>query len=92
MAWHMLDHLKDKKLIAGRQIHRISFNEITPSAIKIAVENPRNIDQFLVKHIQGGILDHLIGFKVSPLLWSMFPERNPQEESSLLLRMICARR
>ena len=47
-AWHILDHLKNKKLVNDKQIYRISFNEITPSAIKQAVENPRDIDQFLV--------------------------------------------
>ena len=47
IAWHILDHLQEK-LVEGRQINRISFNEITPSAIKNAIENPRDIDQFLV--------------------------------------------
>ena len=69
IAWHILDHLKDKNLIEGKQIHRISFNEITSSAIKQAVQNPRNIDQFLVEaYLARRILDHLIAFKVSPLL------------------------
>ncbi len=93
IAWHILDHLKDKKLIAGRQIHRISFNEITPSAIKIAVENPRNIDQFLVEaYLARRILDHLIGFKVSPLLWRHVPRaKSAGRVQSPTLRMICAR-
>ena len=71
IAWHILDHLKDKKLIEGRQIHRISFNEITPSAIKYAVENPRDLDQFLVEaYLARRVLDHLIGFKVSPVSYT----------------------
>ena len=41
IAWHILDHLKDKKLIEGRQIYRISFNEITPSAIKQAIRKSK---------------------------------------------------
>ena len=93
IAWHILDHLKDKKLIEGRQIHRISFNEITPSAIKYAVENPRDIDQFLVEaYLARRVLDHLIGFKVSPLLWRHVPRaKSAGRVQSPTLRMICAR-
>ena len=93
IAWHILDHLKDKKLIEGRQIHRISFNEITPSAIKYAVENPRDLDQFLVEaYLARRVLDHLIGFKVSPLLWRHVPRaKSAGRVQSPTLRMICAR-
>ena len=93
IAWHILDHLKDKKLVEGKQIYRISFNEITPSAIKNAVENPRNIDQFLVEaYLARRVLDHLIGFKVSPLLWRHVPRaKSAGRVQSPTLRMICAR-
>ena len=93
IAWHILDHLRDKKLTEGRQIHRISFNEITPSAIKQAVENPRDIDQFLVDaYLARRVLDHLIGFKVSPLLWRHVPRaKSAGRVQSPTLRMICAR-
>ncbi len=93
IAWHILDHLKDKKLIEGRHIHRISFNEITPSAIKYAVENPRDIDQFLVEaYLARRVLDHLIGFKVSPLLWRHVPRaKSAGRVQSPTLRMICSR-
>jgi len=93
IAWHILDYLKDKKLIEGRQIHRISFNEITPTAIKYAVENPRDIDQFLVEaYLARRVLDHLIGFKVSPLLWRHVPRaKSAGRVQSPTLRMICAR-
>ena len=93
IAWHILDHLKDKKLIEGRQIHRISFNEITPSAIKYAVENPRDLDQFLVEaYLARRVLDHLIGFKVSPILWRHVPRaKSAGRVQSPTLRMICAR-
>ena len=93
IAWHILDHLKDKKLIEGRQIYRISFNEITPSAIKQAVENPRDIDQFLVEaYLARRVLDHLIGFKVSPLLWRHVPRaKSAGRVQSPTLRMICSR-
>ena len=93
IAWHILDHLKDKNLIEGKQIFRISFNEITLSAIKQAVENPRVIDQFLVEaYLARRVLDHLIGFKVSPLLWRHVPRaKSAGRVQSPTLRMICAR-
>ncbi len=93
IAWHILDHLKDKKLINGKQIYRISFNEITPTAIKLAVENPRDIDQFLVEaYLARRVLDHLIGFKVSPLLWRHVPRaKSAGRVQSPTLRMICSR-
>jgi len=93
IAWHILDHLRDKKLVKGRKIHRISFNEITSSAIKEAVENPREIDQFLVDaYLARRVLDHLIGFKVSPLLWRHVPRaKSAGRVQSPTLRMICAR-
>jgi DNA topoisomerase-1 len=93
IAWHILDHLQDKKLVEGRQINRISFNEITPSAIKNAIENPRDIDQFLVEaYLARRVLDHLIGFKVSPLLWRHVPRaKSAGRVQSPTLRMICSR-
>ncbi len=93
IAWHILDHLKDKNLIEGKEICRISFNEITLSAIKQAVENPRVIDQFLVEaYLARRVLDHLIGFKVSPLLWRHVPRaKSAGRVQSPTLRMICAR-
>ena len=93
IAWHILDHLKDKNLIQGKQIYRISFNEITSSAIKQAVENPRDIDKFLVEaYLARRVLDHLIGFKVSPLLWRHVPRaKSAGRVQSPTLRMICAR-
>ena len=93
IAWHILDHLKDKNLIEGKQIYRISFNEITSSAIKQAVENPRDIDQFLVEaYLARRVLDHLIGFKVSPLLWRHVPRaKSAGRVQSPTLRIICVR-
>ena len=93
IAWHILEHLKEKKLINGKSIHRISFTEITPNAIKQAVENPREIDKFLVEaYLARRVLDHLIGFKVSPLLWRHVPRaKSAGRVQSPTLRMICSR-
>ena len=55
---------------ANHKIYRVQFNEITRSAILRAFENPSTIDQNKVSAQQARrILDRLVGYKVSPLLW-----------------------
>ena len=62
-----------KDIIKDKKCHRITFNEITPSAIKNAIDNPRNIDMDTVNAQETRrIVDRLIGYKVSPVLWSKF--------------------
>ncbi|MCL2485365.1 MAG: type I DNA topoisomerase [Endomicrobia bacterium] len=66
IAWHLKEalHLPDSKIL------RITFHEITPEAIKEAVQNPRKLDMALVDSQQARrILDRLVGYKLSPLLW-----------------------
>ena len=48
IAWHLLSDFKDKKLIQEDEVRRVTFTEITSSAIKKAIESPREIDQDLV--------------------------------------------
>lgn len=64
-------HLKE--VLNLKKYHRITFTEITPKALENAICNPRLIDMNLV-HSQETrrILDRLVGFKVSPLLWKRF--------------------
>ncbi len=56
----------------GRQpVHRVEFHEITSGAIKQAVANPRSLNLHLVDAQQARrVLDRLVGYKISPLLWS----------------------
>ena len=62
-----------KDLIKDKKCHRITFNEITPEAVKYAISNPRNIDMDTVNAQETRrIVDRLIGYKVSPVLWSKF--------------------
>ena len=60
-------------IIKNKVCHRITFNEITKNAVVNAIENPRNIDMDKVNAQETRrIVDRLIGYKVSPVLWSKF--------------------
>jgi DNA topoisomerase-1 len=66
---HLQEELQPKKGSATT-IHRVTFNEITPSAVKRAFDHPRPVDAHLVDAQQARrILDRLVGYKISPLLW-----------------------
>jgi len=57
--------------IDPKKIFRVSFNEITPKAIRAAFEKPRQVDANLVDAQQARrVLDRIVGYKVSPLLWN----------------------
>jgi DNA topoisomerase-1 len=65
------EHLK--YVLGLKKYHRITFTEITPTALEKAVKNPRQIDDDLVDAQETRrILDRLVGFKLSPLLWKTF--------------------
>ena len=92
ISWHLmkalkLDEAKDKK------IYRISFNEITKNAVKNSIKNPREIDMNLVDAQQARrILDRLVGYKISPLLWEKVKRGlSAGRVQSVALRMICDR-
>ena len=72
-------------------VKRVTFNEITSAAIKKAIESPREIDQDLVDaYLTRRILDHLIGFKVSPLLWRHVSRaKSAGRVQSPTLRILC---
>ena len=93
IAWHLNDDFEKKKLLKNVEVKRITFNEITSSAIKKAVESPRKIDQDLVDaYLTRRILDHLIGFKVSPLLWRHVSRaKSAGRVQSPALRIVCER-
>jgi DNA topoisomerase-1 len=66
IGWHLSEELGSKK----RKIYRVMFNEITQKAIKEAFRSPGVIDSKLVDAQQARrILDRLVGYKISPLLW-----------------------
>jgi DNA topoisomerase-1 len=56
--------------IDPKKIFRVTFNEITPKAIRAAFEKPRQVDSNLVDAQQARrVLDRIVGYKISPLLW-----------------------
>lgn len=90
IAWHVRQLLK----VPDEKVLRIVFNEITPKAVKYSVENPRTIDMDMVQAQQTRqILDKLVGFKLSPVLWKQIGNRNLSagRVQSVALRMICER-
>lgn len=70
ISWHLLEILKEKKLVKDKPVHRVVFYEITKRAVNEAVANPRDISMELVNAQQARrALDYLVGFNLSPLLW-----------------------
>lgn len=65
ISWHLKNQLGK-----GKNVYRITFDEITTSAVKKAFDNPHSIDMNLVNAQQARrILDRLVGYSLSPLLW-----------------------
>jgi DNA topoisomerase I len=68
IAAHLATVLKDS--VKKNAIHRVTFNEITPKAVKAAFEHARDVDQHLVDAQQTRrVLDRIVGYQISPLLW-----------------------
>jgi DNA topoisomerase-1 len=70
ISWHIAEILKERGLLKGKELHRVVFTEITPKAIREAVDHPRKIAGNLVDAQQARrALDYLVGFNLSPVLW-----------------------
>jgi DNA topoisomerase-1 len=64
------DSKKEVVAIDPKKIFRVTFNEITPKAIRAAFDNPRHVDTNLVDAQQARrVLDRIVGYKISPILW-----------------------
>jgi len=70
ISWHIAEILKERGLLEGRELQRVVFTEITPRAIREAMNHPRKIADELVDAQQARrALDYLVGFNLSPVLW-----------------------
>ncbi|ASR44877.1 DNA topoisomerase I [Xanthomonas citri pv. mangiferaeindicae] len=70
ISWHIAEILKERGLLEDRSLQRVVFTEITPRAIKEAMQKPRSIAGDLVDAQQARrALDYLVGFNLSPVLW-----------------------
>ncbi|HVX71878.1 MAG TPA: type I DNA topoisomerase [Devosia sp.] len=93
ISWHVLDVLRQKKLIKDKPVSRVVFNAITKSAITEAMQHPRDIDAPLVDaYLARRALDYLVGFTLSPILWRKLPgSRSAGRVQSVALRLVCDR-
>jgi len=88
IAWHVASQLGN-----GRKVGRVLFHEITRDAVSQAIANPLEIDQKKVDAQQARrILDRLVGYKASPLLWkSIKSGLSAGRVQTVALRLICER-
>jgi DNA topoisomerase-1 len=89
IAWH----LKEAIELEGINTHRVVFHEITKSAVDEAFQRPREIDMNLVNAQQARrILDRLVGYMLSPLLWAKVRSRlSAGRVQSVALRLVVER-
>lgn len=87
IAWHIAQTLK----LDENQANRIEFNEITNTAIREAIKNPRKIDIGKVNAQQARrILDRLVGYEISPLLWKTISSNTSAGRvQSVALKLVC---
>jgi len=91
IAWHIYDLLPKKD---QAKCVRVSFNEITQRAVLDAIKKPREIDHNLVDAQKARqVLDRLIGYKVSPVLWykAHISGSSAGRVQSIALKLVCER-
>ena len=87
IAWHLMQALKPKV-----RTQRVSFHAITPADIQAAFAQPRAIDMQLVDAQQARrVLDRLVGYQVSPLLWKSTGGKSAGRVQSVALRLVVER-
>ena len=93
IAWHVREILENKKLLKGKKVERVVFNEITKKAVTNGINNPREIESLLVNaYMARRALDYLVGFNISPILWTKLPgSKSAGRVQSVALRLITER-
>src|SRR5262249_34563368 len=93
ISWHVLEALKQKKVLKDKAVSRVTFNAITKDAVQTAMAHPREIDMELVDaYLARRALDYLVGFTLSPVLWRKLPgARSAGRVQSVALRLITER-
>lgn len=93
IAFHIVELMKEKKLLDSKDVKRVVFHEITKQAILNAVDDARELSLDLVNAQQARrALDYLVGFNLSPLLWRKIrPGLSAGRVQSAALRMIVER-
>lgn len=93
ISWHLLEALRDKRVLKDVPVERVTFNAITKQAVLDAMANPRAIDVDLVEaYLARRALDYLVGFNLSPVLWRKLPgARSAGRVQSVALRLVCER-
>ena len=89
ISWHLLAALK----LENKKVYRITFNEITKSAVKESLKHAREINMDLVDAQQARrCLDRMVGYKISPVLWAKVKRGlSAGRVQSVALRIICDR-
>ena len=93
IAWHVKEVLDQKKLLKDKKVERVVFNEITKKAVTKGIENPREIEPQLVEaYMARRALDYLVGFNISPILWTKLPgSKSAGRVQSVALKLISER-
>lgn len=89
ISWHLTKAIN----MEGKEVKRITFNEITKGAVKESLKNPREIDMNLVDAQQARrVLDRIVGYRISPILWAKVKRGlSAGRVQSVALRIICDR-
>src|SRR5215813_12785520 len=93
ISWHLSEILKQRGDLAHKKMHRVVFYEITKTAVRDAIQQPRDLSFDLVNAQQARrALDYLVGFNLSPLLWKKVRRGlSAGRVQSPALRLICER-
>ena len=93
IAWHVKQFLDEKKLLKGKKVERVVFNEITKKAVTNGIANPREIEAQLVDaYMARRALDYLVGFNISPILWTKLPgSKSAGRVQSVALKLLTER-